>query len=127
MLGRRATVTGRLARAAALPLQSALNLLRGDGIDDMTRNGEQRVARAVLGQAGPSPTVLDVGANVGLWTQWVTGEVPGATVHAFEPDPRAHAELERATAGLANVHRHRLALGAEPGTATLYGAGDITP
>jgi FkbM family methyltransferase len=127
MLRPRDATVGRLARAAARPFELVAQTLRGEGIDDMRRNGEQRLLRSALASLGPAPVLFDVGANVGTWTSWAASVAPGATIHCFEPHPVTHAELERATSGLANVHRHRVALGAEPGTATLYTAGDISP
>lgn len=127
MLRPRDARVGWLARAAARPFERVAQSLRGDGIDDMRRNGEQRLLRSALSALGPEPVFFDVGANVGKWSTWAASVAPGATIHAFEPHPQAHAELERATGGLPQVRRHRLALGAEPGTATLYTAGDITP
>ncbi len=45
-------------------------------------------------------TVLDVGANIGLFTLFVHQVCPGATVYAFEPNPAVHALL------LANTQAH---------------------
>jgi FkbM family methyltransferase len=127
MLRPRDAALGRLARAAARPFELVAQTLRGDGIDDMRRNGEQRLLRSALPSLGPAPVLFDAGANAGNWSRWAASVAPAATIHAFEPHPTAHAELERATRNLPQVHRHRLALGAEPGTATLYAAGEITP
>ncbi len=41
---------------------------------------------AVLDAKG-SPTVLDLGGNIGLFGIYVLGRWPGATVRSFEPDP----------------------------------------
>jgi FkbM family methyltransferase len=71
--------------------------------------------------------ILDVGANVGRWTQWTAAQARHARIHAFESDPRAYEALERATRDLHNVERHRIALGSREGTATLYAVGDLTP
>ena len=59
-------------------------------------------------------TILDVGAHDGLLTLPLA-RLPGATVLAFEPLPRAHARLAAACAGLPNVELRREALGAAPG------------
>jgi FkbM family methyltransferase len=62
--------------------------------------------------------VFDVGANVGqsalLFKRWF----PSAKIWSFEPFEEAFRQLEDATRGL-NVHCHKLAMGAEPGTATV--------
>jgi FkbM family methyltransferase len=60
------------------------------------------VARVLAGR--PAPRVLDLGANIGLFGLFVLGELPAATVEAFEPDPANAAVLRAAIAanGLAD-------------------------
>lgn len=43
----------------------------------------------------PSPSILDLGANIGLATLWFKRRYPGARVVALEPDPAIYACLER--------------------------------
>lgn len=69
---------------------------------------------------GPGEVVLDVGANVGLFT--LRQALRGARVYAFEPDPEAFRRLQgnveaNRTPGRVDVFRR--ALGARPGHATL--------
>jgi FkbM family methyltransferase len=62
----------------------------------------------------PGMTVVDVGANVGLYTLFMAGLVgPGGRVIAFEPDPDLAALLRDncAANGAANVEAHPAALG----------------
>lgn len=33
-------------------------------------------------------TILDIGANIGLFSLWAAGCFPDATIHAYEPNPR---------------------------------------
>jgi FkbM family methyltransferase len=45
---------------------------------------------AVVGamlDANPAPTVLDLGANIGLFGAYVLSRWPGASIRSFEPDP----------------------------------------
>jgi FkbM family methyltransferase len=53
---------------------------------------------------GPGDLAIDCGANVGLVTTCLADR--GATVHAFEPNPHAYAELARRFAGHARVTCH---------------------
>ncbi len=51
--------------------------------------------------------VLDIGANIGLFSLFVKQHAPDAKVYSFEPSPRAHAALTA--------------------NAEMYGGGSITP
>lgn len=48
----------------------------------------------------PGATILDVGANIGLFALYVRGCCPDARIFAFEPMPEAFAALERNMAAL---------------------------
>jgi FkbM family methyltransferase len=67
-------------------------------------------------------TVLDVGANLGLYSIFLARSVgPSGRVIAFEPDPDLLALLRDncAANSVANVEAHNLALGAAPGRMVL--------
>lgn len=68
-----------------------------------------------------SPTVIDAGANIGMFALWVAHEHPGATVLAFEPIPELVDSLRanvRAAGIEAEVVVHPVALGRDHGRAT---------
>lgn len=67
---------------------------------------------------GPGDIAIDCGANLGAITRILAAN--GAEVHAFEPNPDAFAVLERATAGMPNVHRHQQAVLDAPGQLKLH-------
>lgn len=72
--------------------------------------------------ARPGDTVLDIGANIGLVSLWLSRLVgEQGQVHAFEPNPALQALLGQMFAhnGLRNVHLHRVALGAQDGALEL--------
>ncbi|AVM75562.1 FkbM family methyltransferase [Magnetospirillum gryphiswaldense] len=62
-------------------------------------------------QAGPGVVFLDIGANVGQHSLFMSRHVD--QVHAFEPWPSAIVRLRSLLAdnGVANIHVHELALG----------------
>lgn len=66
----------------------------------------------------PGDTVMDIGANIGIVTLWLS-KLVGQTgqVHAFEPNPELqkilNATIDRNQ--VSNVCLHPIALGAEPG------------
>lgn len=87
----------------------------------------------IVSQLQPGDIAVDCGAGVGAVTRRLAAT--GATVYAFEPDPKAFAQLEKRCGDLPNVHLVRAAVGAEAGTTTLdrsplldgmSGAGDAT-
>jgi len=51
--------------------------------------------------------ILEIGANDGTHTIWFKELFPHATIHCFEPDPRAVSRFEVKTAGLTGVHLHQ--------------------
>ena len=91
------------------------------------RNERTQFARGlmqgVLSMLRPGDVVLDCGANVGA----VTGPLAetGATVHAFEPDPFAFAQLSARVAGMDNVVLHNAAVGVAAGSVRLMRAANF--
>lgn len=63
------------------------------------------------------PVIIEVGANRGQTTVEMLRAMPRATIHAFEPDPRAIA-IFRAAVTHPNVHLYECAIGAVNGTIT---------
>jgi 2-O-methyltransferase len=61
------------------------------------------------------PVIIEVGANSGQTTVELIKAMPGATIHAFEPEPRAIAKF-RALIVNPNVHLYECAIGAANGT-----------
>lgn len=61
---------------------------------------------------------IDCGANVGIYT--IMMAIQGATVHAFEPDPAAHAKLVEATRDYPSVTVYQAAVTTTPGPVKLY-------
>lgn len=58
------------------------------------------------------PLVFDVGANRGQTIENVRGVFARPVIHAFEPGVDTFAELQRATAGIPDLHLNNVALGA---------------
>lgn len=55
-------------------------------------------------------TVLDVGANYGAASLFLSRTYPTATLHAFEPASEPYGYLERNLAGHPDIHTHRFGL-----------------
>ena len=79
---------------------------------------ERRLLKTIL---KPGMTVVDVGANIGIYTRFFAREV-GITgrVHAFEPALQNFSRLEDAVRGLGNVVTNHAAVGERSATTTLF-------
>ncbi|WP_027368247.1 FkbM family methyltransferase [Desulfocurvibacter africanus] len=64
--------------------------------------------------------VLDIGANVGLFSIYAKLNIPNATIHCFEPSGLMRKALEINTAPFANIHLHPVALSDHDGEQTLF-------
>lgn len=103
---------------------------RREGPNDPRSNGEYWLLDAIVQRApGAWLTLLDVGANVGDWTEHalrcLTRHARPGTVHAFEPAPAAHAHLQRRFEGESRVLARRVALSDRSGTEPLYVVGEL--
>jgi FkbM family methyltransferase len=70
----------------------------------------------------PGDTVLDIGANLGMVTLWLSTLVgKSGKVHAFEPNPELQKMVEQVLEHnqVSNACMHPVALGAEPGSLEL--------
>ena len=64
--------------------------------------------------------VVDVGANVGQFSQMIRTVLPDARIVAFEPIPRAFEALRRTFAADPAFAAHNVAVGRETGTSTFH-------
>ena len=70
----------------------------------------------------PGDTVLDIGANIGMVTLWLSKLVGNnGKVHAFEPNPMLQKILEETLKynSVSNIRLHPIALGSEEGSLEL--------
>ena len=70
-----------------------------------------------------TPTVIDVGANVGKYSEMIKSLAPEATIYAFEPHPQTYKRLKESADRLGYTAVNA-ACSAEIGTAALYDHGD---
>jgi FkbM family methyltransferase len=74
---------------------------------------------AVLSRAGEELRIVDLGANIGLFTALMLTRYPQARIHAFEPDPESAALLRDALDGAVGGSRcvlHEACARAQDGT-----------
>lgn len=85
------------------------------------RCSQQELVRWIGRWIPEHAVIFDVGAQFGNFTK-AFSRLHGAScsIHAFEPLEYNYRILETVTAGLGNVHRHRLALSDRSGLTELY-------
>ena len=77
--------------------------------------------RLIKTHVKPGMKVLDIGANIGFYTIFLSKLVgKEGTVYAFEPDEDNFKFLERLTKNLSNVKRANVAVGEKSGITYLY-------
>jgi FkbM family methyltransferase len=103
---------------AHLNEQLALLALRGLGVGNFGGQDERRFLRRFKEGAGPVPTIIDVGANVGHYSEYLLTLMPQARIIAIEPHPgnfRRLFDRLNSRAVLLNT-----AIGSTPGRTTLF-------
>ena len=95
-----------------------LDLWYGDNNFDRATNGEYRLLKFLIPKAS---VVFDVGANIGDYSGEILKIQPSVTIHAFEPDTHAFAELKKL-----NVISNNIALGDKKEKRLLYRGDDKT-
>ena len=84
---------------------------------------ERRLIRTIL---FPGAVVVDVGANIGIYSRFFSGCIgPTGVVHAFEPSPKNFRRLQSAMDKLPNVRLSRAAVGERSGRSQLYLSNDL--
>ncbi len=68
--------------------------------------------------------ILDIGANIGLFSIWVARQAPQARVHAYEPVAENYETLQANLAGWSHsVQMHQAAVGATNGVGMMLDGG----
>jgi FkbM family methyltransferase len=81
-----------------------------------------RAERELLARhLSPEAVVVDAGANIGIYTQFLSRCVgPRVKIHSFEPSPANFARLTEALSHFSNVRLNQLAVGDRSGDVLLY-------
>ena len=81
-----------------------------------------RTERRLLARhLSPGSIVVDAGANIGVYSQFLARCVgPGGVVHSFEPSPENFGRLHAALSQLPNMRLNQLAVSDKTGDSLLY-------
>jgi FkbM family methyltransferase len=74
-------------------------------------------------EADPPQIVVDIGANIGLFSMWARHCFPQARLLAYEPNPRIYPCLERNVRSM-GVQTHKCGVADAAGRATMQDASD---
>ena len=73
----------------------------------------------------PVSTIVDIGANIGLFSIWARMTHPTSIIHAYEPNPAAFSFLKSNAEDL-KIEVHPVAVGSRNGTVSLAPCSDLT-
>jgi hypothetical protein len=76
----------------------------GFGLDSGIRNEVTQFSQEVLKFHVKNPVILDVGANIGIWSKLINSEIEQCIIHAFEPSKETFLVLEESTKNIPNLH-----------------------
>lgn len=95
--------------------------LKGLGINNFTDrfSGEFPYLKKTI-QKKKNPVLIDVGANVGKWSQKALEINPTSKIFAFEPNPESYKILSQ----ISQIEALNVACGAQEGRATIYRKSD---
>jgi FkbM family methyltransferase len=102
----------RLSHEVCLPKDEVFRL------HAILKDAEYSLAR--LPDRQPPRTVLDIGANVGLFALYMKLAHPQAVIHCYEPVPSTLALLTRNIGSLGDIHVHPYALAKQAGEAEMH-------
>jgi FkbM family methyltransferase len=95
-----------------------LNFILGKGYGTSSIKTEFRLSRSLLDK--PPEIILDIGANIGIYTVEAASKFPNAQIHLFEPSPTNFEILQSRFIDNPNVHLNNLAISNVAGVAHLY-------
>ena len=102
-------------------LELEMKRLQGKGTGGGSVDVEAKMALNFLAKLGvKDPVVLDIGANIGNYSEAILRSSPQARIFAFEPSSFARKELESRFEGNNQVTVVPIALGSSISTATLW-------
>ncbi|MBN2355973.1 FkbM family methyltransferase [candidate division KSB1 bacterium] len=89
----------------------------------INERAERRLIKQII---QPGQCVIDIGANIGIYTRLFAELVgPTGVIHAFEPERTNFQRLQRLTKSFANVITHQTAISDHTGQITLYYSDDL--
>lgn len=110
----------RILGRSPLMKKKLWNLLEKSFSQSYRKGGEGEILLLQrLEKINEAPIVIDVGANVGRWSEEVRTIMPKSTIYAIEPIPEFFSQISNDTVN----EKYNLALSDERGTLTVYQSG----
>jgi FkbM family methyltransferase len=113
-------IMGRIPGGILDRIERGAARAQGKGFGALSIKHEVDAIRLLVPDGVQVRTVIDVGANRGLWTEAALLAFPDAHIHAFEPAAACQAELEGRYARVPRVTLNSTALGAVAGEGVLH-------
>lgn len=93
----------------------------GKGLGTSSINLEVKLFKNALQSLNiSSPTLIDLGGNIGCWSLEFKRAYPDSEIHILEPSSVAFEKLTTNTKNLDNIHSYNLAVDVEAGTRLLH-------
>ncbi len=105
-------ITTRMIRA----LQQSIGFGFDSGIENEVNQFLEELNKFKL----VKPVILDVGANIGIWSKLVNSSLVSCEIHAFEPSKETFFALEESVSGIPNIHVYNFGCGEETTSEILY-------
>jgi FkbM family methyltransferase len=102
-------------------LESVISQANGKGYGTSTIKQEVYLFSKAIKSVGiDSPTLIDLGGGVGLWSLEFRKKYPASKIHIFEPSSTAFAKPKLSTKYAENISIYKLAVDVKPGSRKLY-------
>ena len=86
---------------------------------DISKNGEEKLLKELGPISSSNWQILDVGANVGLYSRLLRTHFPSAEIHSFEPNPASYKSLKE----VMGIHAHNIGMGSAKAELPLFTPG----
>ena len=107
----------RLVSRSSFLKRKIWNLLEASYKTSYTKGGEgESEFLYIFSKSCEAPVVIDVGANIGKWSEQVKAVMPNSVIYAVEPIPNFFSQISEDTV----KQKHNLALSDKNGSLSIF-------